>query len=74
MNSIEISFIDNLVNQLPDPNEYDGTLLRKEFVYNNQYFELRFYIVSEYKGGNKSWLYNPFHVQNVTKNGSNFVK
>ncbi len=70
---IDRDFIDNLANSLPDPNSYDGTVLHKEFIYNNQYFALRFFIVSEYKGGAKSWLYNPYHVQNVTKNGTNYV-
>ncbi|SES06557.1 hypothetical protein SAMN04488023_12918 [Pedobacter rhizosphaerae] len=73
MFEIDINFIDSLVNELPDPNQYEGTCLLKEFVYSNQYFALRFFIVSESKDGARSWLYNPFHVQCVTKNGTNYV-
>lgn len=71
--NISLGFIENLATQLPNAEVYQGVCYRKEFIWMERYFELKFYIVQSYVGGPKSWLCNPNHVQGVTRNGSHIA-
>ncbi|WP_316814056.1 hypothetical protein [Pedobacter heparinus] len=71
--NIPLQVMENLAAQLPDANQFVGTCFPVEFVYQDRYYELKFYVVSDGEFTIKRWLYNPYHVQIVIKNGSHNV-
>jgi len=68
--NIPIELFEDLKAQLPDANQFVGTCTRQEFIYQDHRYELKFYVVSDNEVASKYWLYNPFHVTQVSKNGS----
>ena len=71
--NIPVELLEGHLNNLPDANQFIGTCFPYEFEYNNHYYQLKYYVVSDMEGGNKYWLYNPYHVQGISKDGSHQV-
>jgi hypothetical protein len=68
--SIPITFLENLVLELPNANEYVGVCFQKDFIYQGHYFQINFYPVSNGFNEPKFWLYNQSNVRPVCVNNS----
>lgn len=74
MQTMPLNLLEELASNLPNASVFNGTCYHKEFIYENHYYEIKFYTVSDSINGTKFWLYNPNHVQIVIRNGSHQVK
>jgi hypothetical protein len=61
--------LESLHEYLPDAKKSNVHFIEKEFVYENRYYAMKYYKCST-DGLNFFWVYNPYWIQNVIKNGS----